>query len=205
MTLFREKHLLLNTYTQFVYYHLSLTAFNFSFIVLYYVIQCLATWIIWRCGVSLRSLKHARAHTGTFASMRSRKSVHLAFVANVMHPGSFRAIVAAGLRLNGRIDHVFRMRFPPTTLSRWALPAPRPIANRSINPLASHEYWRERYFVESSYCFPSSLGNQNGQRARYVYNPRLGNFWNRSKMRSRRTLLPSHWRTSKINPYNTDT
>lgn len=71
---------------------------------------------------------------GTFASMRSRKSVHLAFVANVMHPGSFRAVVAAGLRLNGRIDHVFRMRFPPTTLSGWALPAPRPIANRSINP-----------------------------------------------------------------------
>jgi len=66
--------------------------------------------------------------------MRSRKSVHLTFVANVMHPGSFRAVVPAGLRLNGRIDHVFRMRFPPATLSRRALPALRPIANRSINP-----------------------------------------------------------------------
>lgn len=66
--------------------------------------------------------------------MRSRKSVHLTFVANVMHPGSFRAVVPAGLRLNGRIDHVFRMRFPPAILSRRALPALRPIANRSINP-----------------------------------------------------------------------
>jgi len=49
-------------------------------------------------------------------------------------PEVFEAVVAAGLRLNGRIDHVFRMRFPSTTLSRRALPAPRPIANRSINP-----------------------------------------------------------------------
>lgn len=68
-----------------------------------------------------------------------------------MHPESFRAVVPAGLRLNGRIDHVFRMRFPPTTLSRRALPALRPIANRSINPsrvtnidakdTSSNSYW----------------------------------------------------------------
>lgn len=110
-------------------------------------------WIISDAAASLRSVKHARAHTRTFASMRSRKSVHLAFVANVMHPGSFRAVVAAGLRLNGRIDHVFRMRFPSTTLSRRALPAPRPIANRSINPsrvtntaedTSSNGYWPAR-------------------------------------------------------------
>lgn len=111
----------MNTHTHSFYFIISLTMFNFSLIGLYSVIQCLATRELSDAAASLRSLKHARAHTRTFASMRSRKSVHLAFVANVMHPGSFRAVVAAGLRLNGRIDHVFRMRFPSTTLSLGGL------------------------------------------------------------------------------------
>lgn len=51
-------------------------------------------------------------------------------------------------------------------------------------PLASHEYWRERYFVEQLLARLATKMDTT----RYAYNPRHGNFWNRSKMWSRRTF-----------------
>lgn len=136
--------------------------------------------------------------TGTFAGMQSRKSVHLTFVANVMHPGSFRAVVPAGLRLNGRIDHVFRMRFPPTTLSRRALPTLRPIANRSINPsrvtntdakdTSSSSYWLARQPKWTP-------------RVTRITHVTVTSEIDRKCDRVEHSSL--HWRKSKINSHNT--
>lgn len=52
-------------------------------------------------------------------------------------------------------------------------------------PLASHEYWRKRYFVEQLLARLATKMDTT----RYAYNPRHGNFWNRSKMWSHRTFL----------------
>jgi len=52
-------------------------------------------------------------------------------------------------------------------------------------PLASHEYWRKRYFVEQLLARLATKMDTT----RYAYNPRHDNFWNRSKMWSRRTFL----------------